>query len=299
MSICVIGEGMLELSKSGDGWMLGYGGDTLNTAIHLARLGEQVSYVTALGTDPFSAEMRQAWEAEGLATNLVLLDPASQSGLYAIRTNESGERSFYYWRNDSAARGLFSLPGIDSVLAVAAEARLLCYSLITLAILPQAARTQLFALCNAVRKRGGRVAFDGNYRPRLWSSPDEARSARDAAAACCDIGLPTLADEMLLSGAASAAAVAAHWSDLGAAETIVKLGAEGCLIPGGTVVAPARVIDPVDTSGAGDAFNAGYLHARLAGDGVSIAALAGHRLAAWVITRPGAVPGRTPDAPYA
>jgi 2-dehydro-3-deoxygluconokinase len=298
MRVVVLGEGMLELSQHGGGWQLGYGGDTLNTAIHLSRLGDDVAFVTALGSDPFSEELRAGWASEGLDLGLILTDPTRQPGLYAIRTDPQGERSFSYWRNDSAARGLFALDGVEAVLAAAEQADLFCYSLITLAILPPAAREALFAVCARVRRRGGRVAFDGNFRTRLWASLDEARSARDAAIACADIGLPTLEDEIALSGAEDADAVAAHWNRLGAAETIVKLGAEGCRLPDGRIVAPPARLEPVDTSGAGDAFNAGYLHARLAGAGLEDAALAGHRLAGWVITRPGAIPAPTSEAPY-
>ena len=179
-------------------WRLGYGGDTLNTAIHLARAGHDVAYLTALGSDPLSADLRDEWAAEGLDTSLVLNHPTRSTGLYAINTDDAGERSFSYWRDTSAAREMFALPGMEDALAVAEQADLIVYSLITLAILPPEAREALFALCRRVRARGGKVAFDGNYRPRLWGSVEEARAARDAAIACADIGLPTLEDELLM-----------------------------------------------------------------------------------------------------
>jgi 2-dehydro-3-deoxygluconokinase len=184
------------------------------------------------------------------------------------------------------------LSGSTGAMARAAEADLIGFSLITLAILPPEARALLLALARDVRRRGGQVAFDGNYRPRLWTDPAEARAARDAAIACATIGLPTLEDETALSGEADAAGVAAHWQGLGCAETVVKLGAGGCRLPGGSIVAPEAVLSPVDTSGAGDAFNAGYLGARLKGEGPAEAARAGHALAGWTIMRPGAIPAR-------
>lgn len=296
--IVVVGEGMLELSRFGDGWRLGYGGDTLNTAIHLARLGHDVAFLTALGSDPFSVDLLAEWAGEGLDTSLVLTDPERMPGLYAIRTDEAGERSFSYWRGESAARRTFALPGIEAALAEAGRADLVLFSLITLAVLPAEARARLLEVGRGVCARGGRVAFDGNYRPRLWGGPAEAAAARDAAIGAADIGLPTLDDERLLSGEASAEAVAAHWQSLGCAEVVVKLGAEGCRCPDGAVVAPPRVLEPRDTSGAGDAFNAGYLDARLRGAAMDAAALAGHRLAGWVVTRAGAIPPRDAEAPY-
>lgn len=281
---------MLELSRKGADWRLGYGGDTLNTAIYLARAGYDVAYLTALGHDPFSAKLKSEWAAESIDTSLVLDHPTRATGLYAISTDDRGERSFAYWRETSAAREMFAIPGIESALVIAEHADLIAYSLITLAILPPEAWEQLFALCRRARARGGKVAFDGNYRPRLWGSVEEAQGARDAAIACADIGLPTLEDETLLSGEASAEAVAAHWSKLGCAETIVKLGADGAWLPNGDILPTPEVLHPVDTSGAGDAFNGGYLAARMDGASVADAVIAGHRLAGWCVMRSGAIP---------
>ena len=290
--IVLVGEGMLELARKGGDWQLGYGGDTLNTAIHLARRGQDVAYFTAIGTDPLSQDLKSQWAAEGLDPALVLDHPGRSTGLYAISTDATGERSFTYWRETSAAREMFALPGTAAALEQIAAADLLAFSLITLAILPPAARSKLLDLARTVRSRGGQVAFDGNYRPRLWQGPTEAAAARDAAIACASIGLPTLEDETAISGESDPAAVAAHWQSLGCTETIVKLGAQGCRLPDGAVVAPSSVLEPVDTSGAGDAFNAGYLSARMDGADIPTAARAGHALAGWTIMRPGAIPAR-------
>jgi len=289
--VVICGEGMLELSREGGGWRLGFGGDTLNTAIHLTRAGVETAYLTALGSDPFSVELKGKLVAEGLDTSLVLTHPARGAGLYAITTDAAGERSFTYWRGDSAAREMFTLEAMEAAKALAATARLFAFSLITMAILPPAGRRQLLDLAALVRANGGRVAFDGNYRPRLWDSADDARAARDTAITVADIGLPTLEDELAL-GARDAGQVAAHWQALGCAEVVVKLGAEGCRLFDGALVPPAEVLEPVDTSGAGDAFNAGYLAARLKGDSCEAAAMAGHWLAGWTIMRPGAIPAK-------
>jgi len=283
---------MLELSRAALGWRMGYGGDTLNTAIHLARAGHDVAYLTAIGSDALSATLTPQWADEGLDVSLVLEHPQRNTGLYAITTDAAGERSFTYWRDTSAARDLFALPAIDAALEQASTADLIGFSLITLAILPPEGRSRLLAIAQQVRRRGGQVAFDGNYRPRLWTDPAEARAARDAAIACASIGLPTLEDETALSGETTGDAVAAHWQGLGCAETVVKAGAAGCRLPDGAISAPPQVLSPLDTSGAGDAFNAGYLGARLAGAAPDAAAREGHDRAAWTIMRPGAIPPR-------
>ena len=299
MRIVVVGEGMIELSRADGGlWRLGHGGDTLNTAIHLARMGRDVRYVTALGEDPFSATLLQDWTAEGIDTSLTLRDPTRMPGLYAITTDEAGERSFSYWRGQSAARRTLSLPGSEAVIAEAEQADLLLYSLITLAILDESSREHLFELAQRVRARGGRVAFDGNYRPRLFASQDEARELCRRAIGGCDIGLPTLEDEAMLVDAKSAEEVQGRWQGLGAGEVVVKLGADGCLVTGVGIVPPPERLSPRDTSGAGDAFNAGYLAARLDGLDPAEAAVRGHRLAGWTVMRSGAIPARDDDLPH-
>jgi 2-dehydro-3-deoxygluconokinase len=292
MRAVFVGEAMLELSREGDNWRLGYGGDTLNTAIHLARAGHDVGYLTAIGSDLLSADLKAKWAAEQLDTSLVLTHPSRSTGLYAISTNSVGERSFAYWRDNSAARAMFGMPEMDAALATADNAELLCFSLISLAVLPPEGREKLLSLAKAVRVRGGKVAFDGNYRPRLWESVDEARKVRDTAIGCADIGLPTLEDETLLSGEADAETVARHWTSLGCAETIIKLGAQGCRLPDATILPPPEVLSPIDTSGAGDAFNGGYLAARMNGASMNDAARAGHKLAGWCVMRRGAIPAR-------
>lgn len=285
-----VGEAMLELTSAGPDWRIGYGGDTLNTAIHLARVGHDTAYLTALGTDPFSQKIVEAWKSEGLDTSLVLTHPERLPGIYAIDVDPFGERSFLYWRENAAARAMFDLPGMPQALADAERADLLGLSLITFAILPEDARVRLRMLAADVRKRGGRIALDGNFRPRLWRSTEEARRTLDLAISQADFGFPTLSDEVDLRGASSARDVQRHWQGLGCREVVVKLGVDGCLLPDDTVVAPDHRLSPVDTSGAGDAFNAGYLAARCNGASMAEAARAGHELAGWTIMRVGAVP---------
>ncbi|WP_375271482.1 sugar kinase [Sphingomonas sp.] len=300
MTIIVVGEGMIELAPAGEAraWTLAYGGDTLNTAIHLARLGHDVGFLSALGSDPFSDDLRAAWVGEGLRPEYLLTDPARRPGLYAISNDHRGERHFTYWRSDSAARQVFALPDSAGAIAAAARADLLVFSMISLAILPSAGRAALLDLARAVRTNGGRVAFDTNFRPALWPDLEAACAAYRDALAVSDIGLPTLEDEEALTGVAAADTIVDGWMRAGVGEVALKRGADGCLVDR-TLVPPAAVLSPVDTSGAGDAFNAGYLHARLNHHAPLAAARAGHELAGWVVMQRGAIPDLTAEAPYA
>lgn len=306
--VVAVGECMLELSRPasadgrrlGKGWALGLGGDTYNTAVHLCRQGLPVRYFTAIGQDPYSDEMLAAGQAEGLDTSLVLRHPRQAPGLYAIHTHAGGERSFSYWRSGSAARSLFELPDIEEALAAAAKAGLLYLSGITLSLFAAEQRARLVELARRVRAAGGAVAFDSNYRPAGWSDVTIARSAMQAVAPYVSIALPTEEDEQRLFGDAGIEHTIERWRSSGAAEVVIKCGAAGCIVASasGQVEVPAMAVDEViDTTGAGDAFNAGYLAARARGEIPPEAAQAAVRLAARVVQHRGALQLREETGP--
>jgi len=293
MLIVSIGECMLELKGTVGGTArLAFGGDTFNTALYLARLRLAPCYLTALGTDPFSDEMLAAWAAEGVRTHLVARLADRLPGLYAIRTSPVGERTFHYWRTESAPRALFESPAGASALAPAAEADLLYFSGITLSLFPPAGRAVLRDIAARVRRRGGEVAFDPNYRPACWKSAGDARAAIAEIAPWVSIALPTLEDERLLWDDDTPQSAATRWRKFGAREQVVKLGAGGALAvsaAGETLVPASPPREIVDTTGAGDAFNAGYLAVRLRGGSQLEAAKLAHALASIVIEHPGAI----------
>ncbi len=283
---------MLELARQDGLWRLGAAGDSYNTALYLKRLGADVRYFTALGQDPFSDEMLQSWVLEGLDNSLVLRDPARLPGLYAIRTDDRGERSFYYWRQQAAARQMFRLPGIDAALQAAAQTDLLYLTGITLSLFDATERRRWVELATQVRRQGGQVAFDPNYRPKGWSSAAEARAAMESMAPLISILLTTNDDEKILFGHRRTIDVFTHWRNAGVGEVVVKLGVEGAAVQSSTHAVQVGVPDVlrvVDSTGAGDSFNAAYLAARLRGASISQAADAGNVLAGAVVQVPGAI----------
>ncbi|HTX23351.1 MAG TPA: sugar kinase [Steroidobacteraceae bacterium] len=301
MLVVCVGECLLELSgRIGHPIRLAFGGDTLNTAVYLARLGLECAYLTALGDDPYSDELLECWHAEHVRTDLVARLPGRLPGLYAIRTSEHGERQFFYWRTASAARALLASPASDELLAAAARADVLYLSGITLSLYEPPERLRLVGLAERVRARGGQVAFDPNFRPACWPSLGEARKAVEQIASCVSFALPTLQDEIALWDDGTAETAAARWLAAGAREVAVKLGAGGVYVASGTAGGHvgAGVADHViDTTGAGDAFNAGYLAMRLRGASPMAAARLGNDLAAIVVQHPGAIVPREATAP--
>jgi len=293
------GECMLELQGEAFGTMhQGYGGDSFNTAVYLARCGRrhglQVGYATAVGDDPLSAGLTARWQAEGLDLGCVRRLPGRLPGLYQITVDAAGERQFSYWRDQSAARSYFDTADGDTPLERQADAIDAFYlSGISLAILPPPGRERLMALAQRLRERGALVAFDNNYRPRLWASAADARACYERMYALASVALVTLDDEMALNGQADAAAQLRATLALPCAEVVVKRGAGSTLVrsAGAEVleVPTERVSRVVDTTAAGDSFAGAYFAERLAGASPAQSARAGNRLAARVVQHRGAV----------
>ncbi len=300
LRVALFGECMLELQGQAFGTMRQtFGGDTLNTAVYLARVaagrGIDVQYATGLGEDSFSDGLLQRWQAEGVGTRLVRRIAGRMPGLYMIEVDARGERRFSYWRDTSAAKAYFETPPGDTPLESAlGELDALYFSGISLAILPPDGRARLLALAQALRARGGQVIFDNNYRPRLWPDPAQARAAYARAFEIASLALVTADDHQALHQLPTLVAAIEAAQKLPTAELVVKRGAEPTLLraaPGEAwqEVATEAVPRVVDTTAAGDSFAAGYLARRLLGSGSVEAAAFGNRLAARVIQHPGAL----------
>lgn len=292
--IISVGEVMIEMARGSDGrFALGCGGDTFNTAVYLARAGLDVAYATALGDDLYSDAILALAGAEGVACDLVVRMPGRLPSLYLIETDAAGERTFYYWRDHAPARELFELGEWSRLAASIMSARLVYFSGITLSIYSNQGLGRFLALLEMARQNGVKVAFDGNYRPRAWKGDiQRTRTVFMKALKRVDIALPTFDDEALLWGDPRPETTVERLQSFGIAEVAVKNGHNPALVTGGEggeFVAVPDVVKPLDTTAAGDSFNAGYLAARLGGETPVDAALAGHRLAAEVIQHRGAI----------
>ncbi len=289
--VACIGECMIELKQAHGGlYSRGYGGDTLNTAIYLARLGVDVDYITALGDDPMSEEMLAGWAAEGVGTKQVLRLPGKLPGIYMIQTDDKGERRFFHWRENSAARSLMDLPETDDILGSLASYDLVYLSAITLSLYSEDGRGRLIAALRSARESGARVAFDTNFRIRGWPDLDIARAVYRDAFAAADIVLASTEDLLPLYAGESNDSLMAR---ICSTEAVLKLSEPASIVRVAGVSQEVRaepVTKPVvDTTAAGDSFAAAYIVARLAGADPIEAARMGHRLAGVVVCHAGAI----------
>lgn len=258
LDLVCIGEPLVELNQTRPGepeLLLGHGGDTSNCAIAAARQGLRVGYWTRLGADAFGDTFMELWRREGVDASLVPRDPVAPTGAYFVGHGPAGH-SFSYLRNGSAASRMRPEELPEAWLR---QARILHASAISQAISSTACDT-VFRAFEIVRSAGGIVAYDTNYRPRLWPAP-RARAIVNEAARQATILLPGLDDARALSGLEDPDRIVDFYLGLGPSIVALTLGAAGALVATAERrerLAPHRV-RAVDATGAGDAFDGAFL----------------------------------------
>ena len=294
--IVIMGECMVELYQLVDNvYHQNFAGDVFNTAVYLKRTSEvpvDVQFFTAVGTDLISDKLVRAVEREKIDTSLMLRTKTARPGLYMINTDAFGERSFVYWRDSSAAKQTLQCFNQQLDFSALQGCDMFYFSGITLAILSDSDRAQLFELVQQLKASGSQIVFDPNYRPALWPHADNAKAAFIQAYSLSDVALPGLDDHKVLFGAQTTNDVVEQLVELGVAEIIVKDGKNG--INGRyqqkSFTAQAHAVKKVvDTTAAGDSFNGGYLAARLGGIAPQHAVKFAARLAGFVVEHTGAI----------
>ncbi|MFC1233991.1 sugar kinase [Vibrio sp. F74] len=297
LNIAVLGECMVELQQQPKNLLKrAFGGDTLNTALYLTRLTRKhsinVSYVTALGNDPFSQDMIDQWNSEGIDTSLILRLEDKQPGLYYIETDDTGERYFHYWRNDAAAKYIFDQIESKTLLDKLYSYDAIYLSGITLAILTDSGREVMFTFLDRFRESGGKVIFDNNYRPKLWKDKVTAIENYVSMLHKTDIALLTFDDDQDLYGDQDLDDCISRTTKAGVKEIVIKRGSKACLVitdDTAEYVTATTVSNVVDTTAAGDSFSGGYLAKRFIGGTAVKSAEIAHKVAGTVIQYPGAI----------
>ena len=201
-SLALIGECMMELNAIDTlNFKRSFGGDTYNTAVYAKRWQPNIHvyYLSAIGTDTLSNEMLTQWKAEDLNTDYVLTSDTAQLGIYAI-TNESGVRDVSYWRKDSAAIQIMKLLEEKGGIEFLPKFDYLYFTGISLGILSDVDKEKLLDLIKQMKKQGTVIAFDPNYRKKLWSSIEEAARWITKAYEICDIAFPGVGDHKAIFG---------------------------------------------------------------------------------------------------
>jgi 2-dehydro-3-deoxygluconokinase len=291
VDLLCMGEPMLEFNQlppRPDGtrhYLEGHGGDTSNAAIAAARQGARVGYITALGQDMPGDSFMALWAREGVDASTVIRTERWLTGVYFVTHDERGHHFLHYRTNSAAANYMVAeLPSV----AIAA-ARMFYVSGISQGI-SDSATDAVFAAIDIARRNGVKVAYDTNYRPRLWP-PARAAAVMHAAMAQTDYALPGIEDVQVLTGLTEPEAMLDFYLRLGPKVVVLKMGEAGAWLatPEHRVHIPKHDVQVVDATGAGDAFCGSFLARILAGDAPEQAARYANLAAAMKCTGYGAV----------
>jgi len=292
--IAVIGECMVEMYQDKKGlYKQTFGGDTFNCAVYLKRClkDAKVEYITVLGQDARSSDMLDFFHKENLDTTYVDRLADKHPGLYIIDTYK-GERSFDYWRGEAAAKDLFLTKSLEKLSKDLLNFDLIYFSAITLAIMSEKGRENLFKIVKKARANGVQIAFDSNYRPRLYKNQDDARKIYNQVINYTDIFLPSIDDEIDLWGSSTPADIIKKSLKAGIKEIIITCGKEDivCHYDGLTLHKKTKQLTKiVDSTSAGDSFNGQYLASRLNEKSIKKSIKKAKKLAAKVIMHKGAI----------
>lgn len=262
LDIISIGECMIELSTKesliyAENLNKFYGGDTLNTAVAAARLGSKVGYITRVGRDSFQTYMLDSWQAENLDTsNIKIVE--GYNGLYIISIQEDDRKEVVFYRKKSAATTLST----DDITEDYIQRANIVYSTGIAQSLSSSVRGAVKKAFQLAKDKGCLAAYDPNYRERVWEV-DEAKEAMEEILDCIDIiMLNNTHDAEWLIDQNSPDKIIKYFWDKGVTTVAVKMGKNGCVIGYNGEISTIPPIESyvVDSTGAGDAFNGGFLH---------------------------------------
>lgn len=256
LDILSLGEPMVELNQSeAAAYRQGFGGDTSNVAIAAARQGARAGYLSAVGKDAFGEALLALWKGEGVATDLVSIDPDAPTGVYFVTHGPEGHR-FSYLRAGSAASRLSLTPQARDAIA---KTRVLHLSAISQAVSLRMCDT-CFEAIEAARAAGALVSYDTNLRLALWPLP-RARAIIKETLSLCDIALPGHDDAMQITGLSEPDAIVDALLRLGCGLVALTLGKDGAIVatPERRERIPSLPVEAVDATGAGDAFDGAFL----------------------------------------
>ena len=295
-SLLAIGECMLELRAATDTtFFRGYAGDTYNSAIYAKRWSNDinVAFCSALGIDSLSKDMIETFKSHNIDCSLILPSPDRLPGIYSISIDATGERSFDYWRSESAATQLMPLLTQVGGARFIGSHTIVYVSGISFAILNDDDKLALLELLTELRTRGAKIAYDPNVRARMWRSIDHAREWNDRVYSISDIAFPGIEDHNALYKHTNQIEIQQHLHSLGVAETVIKCDAAGVFAYNKNelvnhqafIAAPAQV----DSTAAGDSFAGTYLAARLTDLNITHSIQAAMGIAGLVVQHKGAI----------
>jgi sugar/nucleoside kinase (ribokinase family) len=237
------------------------GGSPANIAVYVAKLGASAAIISKTGTDAFGQFLRDELQHHGVDTGYLVMDHSVHTSVIFV-SHTTGTPDFAAFR-----QGDYLLTPDEVPEEAIARARVVHAS--TLALSREPCRSAVGKAFRLASQQGSIVSLDPNYSARIWPDCEEAQSVVRAMYRYATITKPSLDDAQRFFGPGYSPEQYIHmFHELGPTTVILTMGREGALISqDGDLIdhVPARSVQVVDATGAGDSFWAGFLVALLDG----------------------------------
>jgi sugar/nucleoside kinase (ribokinase family) len=239
------------------------GGSAANVAVALARLGVPVTFVGSVGDDGYGRWVRDDLIREGIDTGYLRLIPDAFTPMVIAMIETSGERLIVVWPPERGADNRLRLDDIDPALVTSAA----WLHTTGMCLRASPVREAVLHAMQIAHSAGVPVSLDLNLRLELWGWRDHIRETIDRAITLADVVFGSATEEIVPVAGVAAVETAARTLCADRRIVVARLGEEGALAatPDGIFHAPAIPAQVIDTLGAGDAFDGGFIAARTAG----------------------------------
>ena len=233
------------------------GGAPGNVCVMFSKLGGEASFIGKVGRDAFGSQLRHALESQGVQTSGLIADDTSNTSLAFVSLDQSGERSFTFYRKHSADTQLCAEEIPQESWN---EARVLHFGSVSMSDEPS--RSATFATVEKAREQKLLISYDPNFRPFLWPDLDEARNVLWRGVKLADVLKVSEEEMLLLTGETDPAKGAQHLKKGGPKLILITLGCKGAYYccNGCEGLVESFCVPTVDSTGAGDAFVGAFLY---------------------------------------
>ena len=261
--VWVTGDAVVDLIPNGEtNYLKCPGGAPANVAVAISRLGGDSAFFGRVGQDPLGRFMKQVLKDEGVDTQYMLLDEEHRTSTVIVDLDDHGERSFTFMVKPSADQ--FLQPQ-DVPAFKQGEWLHVC----SIALANEPSRSTTLAAMKAIKTAGGYVSFDPNLREEVWLNPADLKSVVLQAVALADV-VKFSDDELLFLTGKSDLQTALSWlnEQYNLPLVVITQGKKGALVVhhNEQQLVTGKPVNPVDTTGAGDAFVGGLLAGLVACD---------------------------------
>ena len=170
INVCSIGEAMIEISNIKNSlYNQSFAGDTLNFCNYLDKKKLNAFFLSAIGKSEINQSLLDFVKSKNISTKYIKQINQFEIGLYLIKNKDNGEKQFFYWRDESAAKQYFNNIDFLNLYKELKNFDYIYFSGITLSIIHISKLNNFIKLLKLLKSKKIKIVFDFNIRPSRWN----------------------------------------------------------------------------------------------------------------------------------